>query len=45
MAKKITIYCDDCHTIEDTVEEVAKQIDKGYTSGIDPTFKIEEVEE
>ena len=40
MTKTITIEVDDKNTVENTIDEVARLIRQGYTSGIDPTWDI-----
>lgn len=42
MTKTITIIVDDEHTAEESLNEVARLVSEGYTSGIDPTFDITE---
>ena len=39
------IYEDEGHTLEETTKEVLKQLGEGYTSGIDPDWDIEDLEE
>jgi len=43
--KRIIIDGDDEHTPEQTLEEVLRLVREGYTSGINPTFEVVEVEE
>lgn len=40
--KRIIIQLDDEHTAEETCKEVARLLADGYTSGINPTWKIVE---
>lgn len=40
MARQITIQLDDNHPPEDTIREVARLVEEGYTSGYCPTWDI-----
>jgi hypothetical protein len=42
MSKTITIEVDNENSPEDTVKEVLRLLEQGYTSGIDPTWDIVE---
>jgi hypothetical protein len=39
--KKIIIDFDDEHTYADTLREVLRLVEQGYSSGIDPTWGME----
>ena len=43
--KILHIYTDEDHTLIETTEEVLRLLKQGFTSGIEPNFDIEEVEE
>lgn len=43
--KKLIIYEDEDHTLTRITEEVLRQLENGNTSGVNPSWEIEELQE